>query len=356
MVNIEVKLPIGSDKDNRWLASWGEDEAFFTLQTVKDIFGANREEKDFRLNFNCDGGSVEDGFAIYDYLRTSGKNLHCNIEGGCHSMAVVLLLAAPAQNRTANPNCRALLHKVRTFTQGSFTAEELETMARETAEYEKGILDIYADRTGRDRGELEALMREEKTRTAQELLRYGFISKINTYNTNKKTTFNNKEMEIKELTKRLTANISQLRRIAGLAANFDFTDKDGNVLFSTEAEDDTLEVGMPASPDGTYTLEDGRTVVIAEGVISEIGEPQPSNEDEDPEKEELKAEIERLKKENEELKAKAGEAANMLEEANRALRTNYRAPRRGAAVKNTVAQDDFKAQMRAAYKKGGRHA
>ena len=33
------------------------------------------------------------------------------------------------------------------------------------------------------------------------------------------------------------------------------------MLFTTEAEDDTLEVGMAASPDGEFELTDGRVVM-----------------------------------------------------------------------------------------------
>ena len=52
------------------------------------------------------------------------------------------------------------------------------------------------------------------------------------------------------------------------------------VLFSTEAEDDTLEVGMSAQPDGTFELPDGRTITIAEGVITEIKEAESQTEEE----------------------------------------------------------------------------
>ena len=46
------------------------------------------------------------------------------------------------------------------------------------------MLNIYEDRTGTDRETLKGLLKEEKMRTADELLQYGFISKINPYTTN----------------------------------------------------------------------------------------------------------------------------------------------------------------------------
>ena len=95
MVTINLNLPIGPESENKWLAYWGEEACFFSLVTCKRMFEENAGENEFKFIINCDGGYVEDGFAIYDYLRTSGKTLHCKIEGGCHSMAVCIFLAAP---------------------------------------------------------------------------------------------------------------------------------------------------------------------------------------------------------------------------------------------------------------------
>ena len=182
MVEVNVYKVIDSeDVFFNWM--FGEDISF-SADTVHRVFDENPDEKEFRFNINCDGGSVSEGLRIYDVLRTSGKTLYCNIEGGCHSMAVVLLLAAPAENRTANPNARALVHEVRAFTFDDMTADQLRSLADEIDTEQNAILDIYAERTGYDRAQLEILMKEEKQRTAQELLNYGFISKINAYTTN----------------------------------------------------------------------------------------------------------------------------------------------------------------------------
>lgn len=187
-------------------------------------------------------------------------------------MAVVLLLAAPKENRTANPNARALIHEVYTTVVDSMTATELRELANAIEVEQNAILGIYADRTGYDRNELETLMKEEKTRTANELLKYGFISKINTYTTN----LNSKKMSKKEknvVLKEANSFLNKLKNLLkGDAVNYDFTDEDGNVLFSTEKEDDSLEVGDVAMPDGTFELTDGRTVTITDGVVTEIGE------------------------------------------------------------------------------------
>ena len=261
MVTINLNLPIGPESENKWLAMWGEEEGYFSLDTCKRIFEENAGEDEFKFIINCDGGYVEDGFAIYDYLRTSGKTLHCNIEGGCHSMAVCILLAAPKENRTANQHAMSLIHCVRAELWGDKTAEELKALAEQTEQLQEKILDIYADRTGEDKEVLRQFMQEEKVRDTYFLLEHGFISSIVPYNTNLRNgglhNINSKNQKImakklEEVMAMAQNFLTKAKNALGKALNFDHTDADGNLLFSTDAEDETLEVGMAASPDGTF--------------------------------------------------------------------------------------------------------
>lgn len=313
---IEVKLhSVIANESNAWYYCWDDDEGVFSLEFVQKLFENNPNETDFKFNIHCPGGEVEEGLAIYDCLRTSGRNIHMNIEGACHSMAVCLLLAAPKENRTANPNCRALIHKVWTDAYGG-TADELEASAELCRSLQNSILDIYADRTGKPREELQRIMDEQKERTAQELLAWGFIGKINSYNTNLKKTTNKQNFMAKEkktLIDRINSCLNAARKfVEGVAVNYEFVSPEGEVLFTTEAEDDTLEVGMAASPDGEYTIADGRRVTISEGVITEITEPDGTE-----------TELENLRQENADLRAQLAEASNLLKEARSQIGSNY---------------------------------
>ena len=48
---------------------------------------------------------------------------------------------------------------------------------------------------------------------------------------------------------------------------------------TVEREEGEIQVGDPASPDGEHVLEDGRTVVVTDGVITEIKEPSIEEDD-----------------------------------------------------------------------------
>lgn len=313
----EIRVYKVIDKEDIFFSFFGEEDPFaFSADAIHKVFDENPEETEFKFHINCDGGVVSEGLRIYDVLRTSGKTLHCNIEGGCHSMAIILLLAAPKENRTANPNSRALIHEVRGGSWDFLKADELRTVADEIEREQNAILDIYADRTGYDRAELEILMKEEKMRTAQELIQYGFISKINTYSTNlkpknqmSKPTKTVQELlnQAKELGKKL------LNLTEGETVNFEFKDAEGVVLFTTEKEDDSIAVGDAASPDGTYPLPDGRTVVIADGIITEINEPESTNSEE----------VETLQNTVSQLTDALKEANNMITELRNHVQSNF---------------------------------
>lgn len=272
MITVKLHDVIAND-DNRWWYCWDEEDGVFSLEFVQKLFEQHPDEKDFKFNIHCPGGEVEEGLAIYDFLRTSGRNIYMNIEGACHSMAVCMLLAAPKENRSANPNCLALIHKVWGCAYGG-TADDLQAAAEETRMLQNKILNIYADRTDKSFDELQEIMNEQKQRTAQELLQWGFISKINSYNTNYKLSKNKIAMNLSQIRKSADELLNKIGNVLGGAAhvNYEFVSAEGEVLFTTEGESDALEVGMAATPDGTFTIADGRTIVIADGVITEIQE------------------------------------------------------------------------------------
>jgi ATP-dependent Clp endopeptidase proteolytic subunit ClpP len=274
MIEINIHKDIANEKEGIFLSMFGLDSGVFSVETVKNIFEENAEEQDFKFNIHCDGGSVSEGLAIYDILRNSGKNIYTNIEGSCHSMAVTLLLAAPKENRTANRNARALIHQVYGGMTDYATADQLREYATEIDMEQNAILDIYAERTGYNRTELEKLMKAEKVRTAQELLEYGFISQINTYNTNFKTK---KMTEIKEQNSKIDKVLEILNKVLPKKnqseVNIEFKDAEGNVVFKTEKEDGSIAVGDTVEgSDGTFIIEDGREVTIEGGVVTAINE------------------------------------------------------------------------------------
>ena len=109
------------------------------------------------------------------------------------------------------------------------------------------------------------------------------------------------------------------------------------MLFSTEAEDDTLEIGLSAQPDGTYELPDCRTITIAEGVITEIKEAESQTE-----------EVANLIAANAKLSESLNEAVAIINELKKNVESNYKPSVRQVNRKSPAANsyDDFKAEIK----------
>lgn len=270
MLNIDVHNPIENQKQA--IFWYGSKEYTFGLDDLREIVEQNPQENEICLNIHCVGGSVSEGLAIYDYLRTSGKKIYTNVEGDCHSMAIVLLLSAPIENRSCNKNASALIHKVSQYVWDNLTEDKASEIADEIRQYEQKIISIYADRTGKDKDYLQQIMDEEKIRDAQFLLDNNFVGRINEYNTNQKHK--------NTMSKTLLQRAKDFLRKQGTLTNFVFKDNEGNTMFETSEEGDKLEVGMTASPDGIFTLAEdtselkaGTVITIKNGTITDIQEP-----------------------------------------------------------------------------------
>lgn len=266
-------------ENNGWCCLYDGESCVFSLETIQRIVEEHPEESDLRLDIHCNGGALEEAFAIYDYLRTCGKTIYTNIEGSCHSAAVTLLLSAPSANRTANANSRALIHKVSGEAWGN--VDDVENYAEKMRQIQDQMIDLYAERTNLSREEAERIVNEEKEHSTAELLEWGFISRINPYISNYAQPTKNINMTLKE---KIDKHLRAIGNILGVPTilNYDFVDGDDKVVFTTEGETAELEVGMTASPDGVHTIADGRTVTIEGGKITKIEEVATNGAGADP--------------------------------------------------------------------------
>ena len=302
MYEIRICSDIVSDEEQSDRIYFGC-PAGVTFSNISDTLAAMpAEETDIHLRIFSNGGSVREGWAIVDALRNTGKKISATVEGDIASMASVVLLAG--SERKALPHARILIHRpyigYYPAALNDKTAEELRNML---ADETNRMLDFYVERTGASREALEALIDEERYISAEEAKELGFISEIiaplsashKPHITNQNP--NKTKMKNKSLFERLVSALKGELDVVG----YDITTATGDTLTIETEEGKELAVGDPASPDGEHVLPDGRTVVVADGVITEIREAE-GGEDPADEVAQLKERIDALEKENEELK------------------------------------------------------
>lgn len=326
MAKLFINKDIASDADKMkyWLT--GEDSISFSdIQYFMDWIPSDDSRIDVEIH-SC-GGDCTEGYAIYDALRASGKEISCKVVGTCASMATVILLAAPAERRTAYEHASLCIHNPYAdgaLLKGKVTPERLESIAADLRAEKEKMLSLYVERTGQAREVLEAQMESDSWFTPGKAIELGFISSIVPAISAKKEVINQNSIVMGKTEKEVKVQSSLLDRLlrkCGYAKIEDvpavaltLTTSTGEEL-TVEREEGDIQVGDPASPDGEHVLEDGRTVVVQDGVITEIRKP---SSDEDVEA--LKAQIEELKAENAELKknAKTEDEISVLAEVEKA--------------------------------------
>lgn len=335
------------------------------------------------VRLHCNGGSCTEGWAIYDRLRATGKEITCTVEGNAASMATVILMAAPKERRKAYASAEICVHNPWISSWGLsdiVTADDLDKAAKDLRDIQEKMLNLYVERCECDKDEMQALMNEDKYIGVNEAIRLGLIGEVIAPVSAKKqgAVFNNKsknkmakeekKVEVKaSLIDRALAKLG-IKNLDELAKGMDLSTSDGQML-TVEREEGEPQVGDKATPDGEFMMPDGKTIVVADGVITDIKTDAQGSEGEDGDEntdriEELEKEIEDLKKRIEELeqekndaqaKAKTTDELRILnavkmaggEKALSQITSNYKPQQRKPEGKNAQAKaDEHKSAMR----------
>ena len=129
--------------------------------------------------FNCPGGEVYEGYAIYSYLRSlsaAGVKVSAYVHGLCASIASLVVLAA--DERYTGPLGSLMIHKPLVDAGPWANADDHRKAAVQLDQIEAQISGIYASRTGIAPALLPELMRAETTFTAAEALANGFATAL----------------------------------------------------------------------------------------------------------------------------------------------------------------------------------
>ena len=348
------------DEEDKLLLQWDGLDGM-TYNDVREALAAMPEDDsviDIRLH--CDGGNVVEGWSIYDALRqAAGKTISATIEGKCSSIATIILLAAPKERRFAYRNASLCIHNpalaqypddlfcCSRLTSGELRnqSDMLKSLATQLDNETAKILNLYVERTGADLNELKKLMEQDIYINMDKALELGFIGSILPEMTDTKShkstnLKSNKSMDKISIDAKTAARICALYgvktpdELKDLKVLDQYITSASGESFTVEREEGDPQVGDVAYPDGTYTMEDGTVVVVADGVITEINKPAEEGTEGDgggeggtpTEEDQLKAQIDDLQAQLDELKGKVNDKdtqiADMqakLDEANKQI-------------------------------------
>lgn len=126
------------------------------------------------LEINSPGGSVFDGIAIYNLLRSSGKQINATVMGVAASIASVILMSA--DKITMPANSMVMVHAPSGGVFG--TAEQMRDMADVLDKVQANLVATYVKRTGMSEEDVKALLVKDTWLTAAEAKEKGFADEV----------------------------------------------------------------------------------------------------------------------------------------------------------------------------------
>lgn len=321
-------------------------EETFNLSKYKKFRDSLEDDvTDIHVFINSGGGSVVEGWAIYDALKTSGKTITTIGEGMVGSIATIIYMAGTT--RKLHENSKFFIHNPywQPTEASPMEGDALINLGEDLKKEQQKILDFYANQTGTSIESIQPLMQKATDLTSAEAVNMGFATEIisssaNYYKYQLVAYVEPKKVEqiIKKQTMENKTNDSWISRkltklaalINGVTLNMEMPVKDseGNdvtLFIESETEDLTgkeaylidAEGNQTTAPDGDYTDAEGRTIKVVGGLVTEVVAKAAETKETALTIEELNAKIAELENANtsltSELEAKTKEVALMNE-------------------------------------------
>ena len=146
--------------------------------TIAELLHLESEDpdKDISLYINCPGGSVYDGFAIYDTIQFVKPDVSTICVGIAMSLGALLLAGGAKGKRMALPNAKILIHQLRGGFEGQ--ASDIEIHAREAIALKRRLEEIMVEHTGQPSERISKDMERDYFMTATEAVAYGIIDTV----------------------------------------------------------------------------------------------------------------------------------------------------------------------------------
>lgn len=133
-------------------------------------------KKDIKLYINSPGGSVYDGFAIYDtmqYIQPDVQTIGIGVQA---SMGAFLLSSGTKGKRSLLPNSRVMIHQPSSGTQGKVSDQEISL--RESIAMKQRLNELLAKNTGQKLSTIEKDTDRDRWMGADEAVKYGIADHV----------------------------------------------------------------------------------------------------------------------------------------------------------------------------------
>lgn len=266
---------IGNIYINGAIGHWEGEPSVVLTDIVKQV-KEQPEATSYNVYINSEGGYVDVGFDILNYLRSLGKPITTIGNGIVASIATVIFMAGTT--RQVKEGTQFMIHLPWGERVGN--ADDMEQYAKELRASEKQLLDFYTKELGLESEAIQPLLRDETWLTPEQLITLGFTT-AQPFQVAAKARINLNQNKMTDADKNWIESLfgNFAKKFKGKAANKLVQDATGAELdFTDLADDATIEVGAMATVDGQpaegeYTLPDGTVYVFTDGALTSITPP-----------------------------------------------------------------------------------
>ncbi len=289
---------------------YGEVGAEVTLESVLKKITPQAES--YVVHIHSRGGDVFEGFAIFNALKNTGKEIEVRIEGVCASIAASIASVASPGKLFMNSKGSFMIHNPK-FDKISGQSKDLRNAADLLDQIKGLFLKEWTARTGLGQEQLAAMYDKETWLGPDEAKQMGFVDEVEEVLKAVAKADYQKYKHMKDKNTIIAFAKDFMNKVNALFSPKAITDTlaDGTVVIVQSEDGDwtgkqiTYEDGSPVPP-GTYELNGGRTLTVGENstveTVTEVeakAEPEPENDM-------------KLKEENEALKSRIAELESAL--------------------------------------------
>lgn len=158
--------------------NWWDDEDITDTEFYKAFSASDKPGNRIDLRINSPGGSMLHGNAIVSLIKGAKADVHVYNDGLCASMAGMIFLSAPKENRHMSDNAVLMVHNASSGAWGN--AKTMREAASRLDVYDATMLSSLCDCTGKTEEEVKAeyLDYSDHYFTAKESKEHGFITDI----------------------------------------------------------------------------------------------------------------------------------------------------------------------------------
>jgi len=258
-------------------------------------FKSFEEPTEVEVQIDSVGGSVDEGEAIFNYLKGLDKTTPVTtVTGKAYSIAAQIFMSG--STRIVEDKADVAMIHCPWIEEVSGDAEELEWYAAELRTLEDKFSKFYADTLEIDKDAVKSLLDQTTYMSGTEAKEIGFATELKTTSlqavamVKKKTIVNKKDNEMakgaKEKKTLAQKVLGALAKALEIKAELTLQDTSGEEIVFPALDEgdipavgDTATMGGTAIADGSYIMENA-TYVFVDGALTEIVEEEPAEEPE----------------------------------------------------------------------------